>query len=91
MAYGAGTYLIVPGGEGGQISSHPKAGVHQITFRGTSSSSHTPLDTLAALFNEGKLRPHLYAQVPLADAARAFALSATGDVVGKVSVVAAGG
>ena len=30
-----GTYLVVPGGEGGKISSHPKAGVRQLTFRGT--------------------------------------------------------
>lgn len=89
-----GTYLIVPGGEGGRVSAHPRAGIHQLTFRGTASLTHAGLDVLAAQFDRTdalRLRPRLYAQVPLAEAKRAYALSATGDVVGKVAVVAGGG
>ena len=82
-----GTYIILPGGEGGTVSKHPKAGVRQINFGFTTSSNHTHLDTLAELFDAGKLKAHIYAQVPLQEGARAFAISKTGEVAGKVAVV----
>jgi len=82
----SGTYLVVPGGEAGGISKHPKAGVKQITFAGTKSTNHTYLDTLASLFDAGKMVAHVYDSVELSNAAFAFAMSATGNVAGKVSV-----
>ena len=83
-----GTYLILPGGEGGQISAHPKAGVRQINFGLTTSTNHSGLDQLAQYFNAGKLVPHVFATYELSAAAAAFALSKAGDVVGKVAVTA---
>jgi hypothetical protein len=61
-----GTYIILPGGEGGSVSKHPKAGVKQINFGLTTSTHHSQLDTLAQLFDAGKLHAHLYAQVSTA-------------------------
>jgi NADPH:quinone reductase-like Zn-dependent oxidoreductase len=82
-----GTYLILPGGGGGTISKHPKEGVKQIDFGFTTSSNHTQLDLLAEWFDAGKLVPRVSASFSMAHAAEAFALSKTGTVVGKVSVV----
>ena len=82
-----GIYILLPGGGGGTISSHPKAGVKQINYGLTKSDDYTTLDTLASHFDSGKLVAHIFAQVPLAKAAHAFALSKAGDVAGKVAVV----
>eukprot|EP00947_MAST-08B_sp_MAST-8B-sp1_P006125 g6125.t1 len=79
-------YVLLPGGGGGAISKKPKAGVTQINFGYTDASSHAGLDTLAALFDAGKLEPHVYQQYPLANVSAAFAASKTGHVVGKVAV-----
>jgi len=81
-----GIYLVLPGGNGGSISSNPKAGVTQITFGGTTSGDHTQLDILKGFADEGKLAPHVFAAFTLDTAAQAFALSKTGAVVGKVAV-----
>jgi hypothetical protein len=51
-----GAYLVVPGGQGGRVSQRPRAGVRQITFSGTASSTHAGLDALAGLFDVR--RPH---------------------------------
>ena len=48
-----GTILVLPGGESGKISKHPRADVRQITFSGTRSSAHDGLDTMAAFFDAG--------------------------------------
>ena len=48
-----GTILVLPGGNGGKISKHPRADVRQITFTGTRSSAHDGLDTMAAFFDAG--------------------------------------
>ena len=82
-----GVYIILPGGNGGKISDHPKAGVKQINYGLTVSDSHENLDRLKTYFEAGKLVPHVFKQVPLASASEAFALSKTGAVCGKVSVV----
>jgi len=82
-----GIYIILPGGGGGSISKKPKKGVKQINFGYTSSSSHEPLDELAAHFNQGRVVAHIFQQVPLSNAAEAFVLSKSGDVCGKVAVV----
>ena len=84
-----GVYLILPGGNGGTISKHPKAGVKQVNFGYTSSSDHTNLDILKAGFDAGKLVSHVYAAFGLDVASQAFALNKAGNVVGKVAVTAA--
>ena len=83
-----GVYLVLPGGNGGGISKRPKPGVTQINFGYTSSGDHTGLDELKAHFESRALRAHVFAQVPLASAAQAFALDKSGTVLGKVAVVA---
>jgi len=82
-----GVYILLPGGGGGSLSKHPKAGVTQLNYGLTTSGDHATLDTLAAHFDSGALRAHIFAQVPLAQAAQAFALSKAGTVAGKIAVV----
>eukprot|EP00040_Diaphanoeca_grandis_P005034 m.31077 g.31077 ORF g.31077 m.31077 type:complete len:361 (-) comp16394_c0_seq1:1571-2653(-) len=82
-----GVYIILPGGGGGTISNNPKQGVTQINFGYTSSDNYETLDQLKVLFEKQLLVPHIYQQVPLSNAAAAFALSKTGEVLGKVAVV----
>lgn len=81
-----GVYLVLPGGNGGTISKHPKAGVKQINFGVATSKDYHNLDTLKNFFEHQGLVAHLYAAVPLQSAAQAFALSKTGQVDGKVAV-----
>eukprot|EP00937_MAST-01D_sp_MAST-1D-sp2_P002987 g2987.t1 len=85
-----GVYIILPGGGGGTVSKHPKAGVTQLNFGYTASDDYATLDALAAHFDAGAVKAHVFAQVPLAEAAQAFALSKTGTVAGKVAVVVDG-
>ena len=84
-----GVYLILPGGNGGTVSKHPKAGVKQINFGYTSSSDHGNLDIMKDAFDAGKLVAHVFAAFNLEAAAQAFALNKAGNVVGKVAVTAA--
>ena len=88
MLKSGGVYIILPGGEGGKISDHPKAGVKQINYGLTSSDNHEPLDRLKVYFEAGQLKAHVFQQIPLDHASEAFALSKTGTVAGKVAVVA---
>ena len=83
-----GVFILLPGGGGGTLSKHPKAGVTQINFGETTSSHHSQLDILKGLFDAGKLRAHVYAAFPLARAAEAFAMNKAGHVAGKVAVTA---
>lgn len=62
----------------------------QLNYGLTKSGDHTTLDTLASHFDSGALRAHIFAQVPLAQAAQAFALSKAGTVAGKIAVVVDG-
>jgi len=82
-----GVYILLPGGEGGSLSKHPRPDVTQINFGLTNSSDYTLLDQLATLFDSGALRTHLAAVYPLERAAEAFAASKAGHVIGKVAVV----
>lgn len=50
-----GAYLLLPNIIGAKLSAHPKPGVRQIDFGFTSSSNHTGLDVLKALFDGGQL------------------------------------
>eukprot|EP01062_Namystynia_karyoxenos_P070615 TRINITY_DN65974_c0_g1_i1.p2 TRINITY_DN65974_c0_g1~~TRINITY_DN65974_c0_g1_i1.p2 ORF type:complete len:336 (+),score=149.37 TRINITY_DN65974_c0_g1_i1:80-1087(+) len=83
-----GTYLLLPGGGGGKISDHPKAGVKQINFGLTDSSDHAQLDELKALFDQGKLRAHVQHRYSFDQVPAAFTFSASGQVVGKIAITA---
>ena len=48
-------------------------------------SVHT-LDTLKGMFESGQLRPHVEKFFTFEDAKNAYALSASGTVVGKVAI-----
>ena len=78
---------LLPGGEGGTLSKHPRPDVTQINFGLTNSSDHTLLDQLASFFDAGALHAHVAAVYPLEQAAEAFAASKAGQVIGKVAVV----
>ena len=43
-----GVYLVLPGGNGGTVSKHPKAAVTQINYGLTDASKHEQLDLLKA-------------------------------------------
>merc|ERR1711904_721070 len=45
-----GTFLVLMGGNGGKVSSHPKPGVHQVSF-GMMAASKKDLDILRLMFN----------------------------------------
>ena len=68
-----GVYILLPAAE--STLKRPKAGVTQLNFGYTQSSDHAPLDRPAGYFDEGAIKAHVFAQVPLAEAAQAFALS----------------
>lgn len=86
-----GVYLVLPGGNGGTISKHPKAGVTQINYGLTDASKHEQLDVLKGFFDAGKLVAHLNTLYPLEQTAAAFAESKAGHVVGKVAIAINGG
>eukprot|EP00756_Hemistasia_phaeocysticola_P014668 Hpha_TRINITY_DN15350_c3_g2::TRINITY_DN15350_c3_g2_i1::g.88831::m.88831 len=81
-----GVYLVLFGGGLGKISKNPKPGVEQITFRLVNMSSHEPLDTLAGLFEEGKLKPHTQHIYGLDQIRQAFNASWNGGALGKLAV-----
>eukprot|EP00039_Didymoeca_costata_P006101 m.87510 g.87510 ORF g.87510 m.87510 type:complete len:341 (+) comp13112_c0_seq1:19-1041(+) len=81
-----GTYLILPGGGGGEISKHPKPGVKQINF-GLMVPSAATLDLLRDLIDNTTLKPHVENYYPFTNVSGAFSFSKSGGVVGKISVV----
>eukprot|EP01065_Artemidia_motanka_P010490 TRINITY_DN1556_c1_g1_i1.p1 TRINITY_DN1556_c1_g1~~TRINITY_DN1556_c1_g1_i1.p1 ORF type:complete len:359 (+),score=134.11 TRINITY_DN1556_c1_g1_i1:94-1077(+) len=81
-------YVLLPGGQKGALSKHPKPGVTQINFGLTKGGDHTDLDELKGLFEAGKIRPHVMQSFDLAHVSEAYSLSASGTVVGKVAVTA---
>ena len=79
---------MLPGGENGALSKHPKPGVRQINFGLMDFLvERADLDRLAQLF--GRWHAHVDARSPfrLDEVDRAFALSVTGTVVGKIAIV----
>ena len=82
-----GVYLLLPGGQGGALSKHPRPDVTQINFGLTNSSDYSLLDHLASLFDTGVLHAHVAAAYQLDQAAKAFRASKAGHIIGKVAVV----
>jgi len=82
-----GTFLVLMGGKGGKISSHPKAGVHQVAF-GLATAAKPEMDKLAQLFDESKLVPHtMDPTYGLGQVSDAFTRLLSGGVLGKIAVV----
>ena len=80
-----GVYLLLPGGEDGSLSKHPRPGVKQIKF-GLMKPQLSSLNAIKGYFEEGKLKAHVFHTFSFENASQAFALSATGLVVGKIAV-----
>jgi NADPH:quinone reductase-like Zn-dependent oxidoreductase len=81
-----GFFLVLTGGDGGDISRHPKAGVHQKKF-GIATASKKEFDQLAGFFDSGKLKPHIFGSYGLGETAKALAALRGHGVLGKVSIV----
>jgi len=68
-----GVFMILSGGNDGKASDHPKSGVRQVPSCQTKEVGTEELDTLAKLFDAGKLQPpretHTYG---LCEVAQAF-------------------
>jgi len=79
-----GTFIFLPG-KGGKLSQHPKPGVKQINY-GLMVPSAKLLDELLALHRSGKLKAHVESGYNLKNVSDAFALSASGHVVGKLAI-----
>jgi NADPH:quinone reductase-like Zn-dependent oxidoreductase len=82
-----GTLVIIQG----DLSKHPKPGVAQYRFTlGETNSTYVHyhnLDRLRSLVDAGQLKPRVQQAIALEDIGRAYALSHSGHVVGKVAVV----
>lgn len=80
-------YELLPGGEDGQLSKHPRPGVTQISF-GEMEPNKKNLEALSSMFDAGVLKPHIDSTFALVDTHAAFARSATGETVGKIAITA---
>jgi len=83
-----GIYILLPGGHGGSLSDKTKAGVEQINF-GFMQPNEVDLSTLAALFDEGKLRAEVMQAFDLVDVPLAFTRKLGGHILSKISVAVA--
>jgi len=83
-----GTFLVLFGGNGGTVSSHPKAGVKQLDSRGLVASPKRGLDQLKELFEAGNLQPRtMQPTYGLAQVAQAFTRLRSHGVLGKIAMV----
>lgn len=82
-----GTFLVLEGGKGGKISTHPKAGVRQVAF-GLSTAAKPEMDQLAQLFDENKLVAHtMDPTYGLGQVSDAFTRLLSSGVLGKIAIV----
>jgi NADPH:quinone reductase-like Zn-dependent oxidoreductase len=83
-----GVLMILMGGNGGQPSSSPKEGVRQVPNCRTKDMGTEDLDTLAKLFDAGKLQPHTMSPTyDLAEVPQAFTRLLSHGVLGKIAIV----
>lgn len=83
-----GVFLVMDTGNGGQISSHPKQGVTQISFGLAKLEDHsTGLDVLKKMFDAKQLVPHTQAVYGLDGVKDAFNVDTSGKVMGKLAIV----
>jgi len=79
-----GTFLLLPGGDGGVLSNQTKSGVTQIY--GRTQPAVKDLETLAQLFDRWELRPSVLETFHLDEVPQAFTRSLAGGVLGKIAV-----
>jgi len=84
-----GTFLVLFGRNFGRVSSHPKAGVRQVSSQSIKGGfSRQELDQLKELFEAGKLQPRtMQPTYGLAQVAQAFTRLQSHGVLGKIAVV----
>merc|ERR1719345_66709 len=83
-----GVFMILFGGNAGQPSDHPKSGVRQVPSCRTKEMGKEELDTLANLFDAGKLQPHTMSPTyGLSEVPRAFSRLLSHGVLGKIAIV----
>jgi len=83
-----GVFMILPGGNRGQPSANPKAGVRQLANCRSKDLGPEALDVIAKLFDEGKLQPHTMSPTyTLSEVPQAFTRLLTPGVVGKIAIV----
>ena len=81
-----GVYMLLPGGENGALSKHPKAGVTQLSF-GLMIPSLARLNQVKSFFEAGGLTAHVEQTFDFEHVGDAFAFSKSGQVVGKIAIV----
>lgn len=83
-----GVFMILPGGNKGQPSVHPKEGVRQVANCRTKDLGPEALNILAKLFDAGKLQPHTMSPTyGISEVPQAFTRLLTAGVVGKIAIV----
>jgi len=80
-----GTYILLPGGDGGVLSNQTKSGVSQISF-GRTQPAAEDLVTLARLVDRWEVRPSVLQSFYLDQVPQAFTRSLAGGVLGKIAV-----
>merc|ERR1712136_670466 len=80
-----GTYILLPGGDGGVLSNQTKSGVSQISF-GRTQPAAEDLVTLACLIDRWEVRPSVLQSFYLDQVPQAFTRSLAGGVLGKIAV-----
>merc|ERR1719335_1456248 len=82
-----GVFMILPGGNKGQPSAHPKQGVRQVANCRTKNLDPEALNVLAQLFDAGKLLPHTMSPTyGLAEVPQAFTRLLSPGVIGKIAI-----
>jgi len=83
-----GVFMILFGGNAGKPSDHPKSGVRQVPSCRTKDMGKEELDTLANLFDAGKLQPHTMSPTyGLSEVPQAFTRLLSHGVLGKIAIV----
>jgi len=87
-----GVFMILFGGNAGKPSDHPKSGVRQLPSCRTKDMGKTELDTLASLFDAGKLQSHTMSPTySLSEVPQAFTRLLSHGVLGKIAIVPTSG
>lgn len=81
-----GTFLVLPGGNGGVISDSPKEGVKQVGYCNGGTMSEG-LDYMKDMFEEGSLSARVFAHYKITEVPSAFTRLRSHGVYGKIAVV----
>jgi len=81
-----GSFLVLMGGNGGEISENPKEGVNQVSF-GFASFGSKELSQIAAYYEAGKMIPITAAAYGFNDVKQAWTDKESGHFYGKLAIV----